>query len=57
MPLSPLQDELLLTLNAYLAGESSLDDVRGWELEQIAGTTSCRRMSGRSSTLSSLPRP
>ena len=35
MPLSPLQDELLLTLNAYLAGEISMDDFRGWELEQL----------------------
>ena len=35
MPLSPLQNELLFALNAYLAGEFSLDDFRGWELEQI----------------------
>lgn len=35
MPLTPLQNELLSTLNAYLAGELSLDDFRGWELEQI----------------------
>ena len=32
MPLTLLQNELLLTLNSYLAGEISLDDVRGWEV-------------------------
>lgn len=32
MPLTLLQNELLLTLNAYLAGKISLDDVRGWEV-------------------------
>ena len=32
MPLTLLQNELLLTLNAYLAGETSMDDVRAWEV-------------------------
>ena len=32
MPLTLLQNELLLTLNAYLAGEISMDDVRSWEV-------------------------
>ena len=32
MPLTLLQHELLLTLNAYLAGEMDLDAVRGWEV-------------------------
>ena len=32
MPPTLLQNELLLTLNAYLAGETSMDDVRAWEV-------------------------
>ena len=32
MALTLLQNELLLTLNAYLAGEVSMDDVRSWEV-------------------------
>lgn len=32
MPLTLLQNQLLLTLNAYLAGETSMDDVRAWEV-------------------------
>ncbi len=32
MPLTLLQNELLLTLNAYLASEIDLDAVRGWEV-------------------------
>ena len=38
MPLTLLQNELRLTLNAYLAGELSLDDFRAWELEQIGSS-------------------
>ena len=32
MPLTLLQNDLLVTLRAYLADELSLDDVRGWEV-------------------------
>lgn len=32
MPLTLIQNELLLTLNSYLAGDISMDDVRGWEV-------------------------
>ena len=38
MPLTLLQNELLLTLNAYLVGELSLDDFRGWEVERIGSS-------------------
>ncbi len=38
MPLTLLQNELRLMLDAYLAGELSLDDFRGWEVEQIGSS-------------------
>lgn len=38
MPLTLLQNELRLVLSAYLAGELSLDDFRGWEVSQIGSS-------------------
>ena len=38
MPLTLLQNELRLMLSAYLAGELSLDDFRGWEVSQIGSS-------------------
>ena len=38
MPLTLLQNDLRLTLNAYLDSELSLDDFRGWEIERIGSS-------------------